>query len=50
MTAIAGHVMLHHKVYQNKLIQIQPRQKIGAFLCSKIIKASFKKANAKATT
>ena len=25
--------MLHHKVYQNKLIQIRPRQKIGVFLC-----------------
>ena len=40
--AIPGHVMLHHKVYQNKLIQNKPRQKVGVFLCNKIKRVSKK--------
>jgi len=35
--------MLHHKFYQNQLIQKRPRQKIGAFLCNTFKQASNKK-------
>ncbi len=43
--AIAGHVMQYHKIYQNKLIQIKPRQKVGVFSCSAIISKKLKDHN-----
>lgn len=46
MTAIAGHIMLHHKVYQNKLIQIQaPTKNRGFFYAIQVELTSKTKQN-----
>jgi hypothetical protein len=54
MTAIAGHVMLHHKFYQNQLIQISPDKKSGLFYAIHVKQASkrstLKNKNANTTT
>ena len=56
--AIAGHVMLHHKVYQNQLILItDPDKKLGFFYAIQLnrhlrkkLKEKTKDKNATATT